>query len=493
MVNFFRKQTGCSEVIDILKIVDAKMQGQEASLVGLKVENPLHQRILNQFERLFNNESKMSKVSNGMLGAVSSLSDFDVRMKHSAESLADFSEQLSLLSESNLAVVEQITASMNDVNETIEQTSNKMVHLSKDSSDLIAKNDQSIIQITEIDQLKEAVVGDTQKLSKQFEELTAMTAHISDIVNGVAAIAEQTNLLALNASIEAARAGEMGRGFAVVAEEIRKLADSTKGSLQDMRGFVGNIQLAAQAGKDSLQETLNSTQLMNEKLDNVSGTVQENVAMLKNTVQDVEGVAELLVQVKEAANQVNQAMNLSASDAEKLTTVTRDIHRDAVQSRENAEYISKIDTELSGFVKDMFVALNGSVHAISNVELLQNLAKAKEAHRAWITKLKTMVADMKTVPLQTDSKRCAFGHFYHAITIEDPAVKKEWHSIDAVHDELHSLGGEVIEAIKAGDSNLARQLVARVDGLSKQIFAKIDSTIQVIEQKSKIGEELLRH
>ena len=320
-----------------------------------------------------------------------------------------------------------------------------------------------------------------------------MTAHISDIVNGVAAIAEQTNLLALNASIEAARAGEMGRGFAVVAEEIRKLADSTKGSLQDMRGFVGNIQLAAQAGKDSLQETLNSTQLMNEKLDNVSETVQENVAMLKNTVQDVEGVAELLVQVKEAANQVNQAMNLSASDAEKLTTVTRDIHRDAVQSRENAEYISKIDTELSGFVKDMFVALNGSVHAISNVELLQNLAKAKEAHRAWITKLKTMVADMKTVPLQTDSKRCAFGHFYHAITIEDPAVKKEWHSIDAVHDELHSLGGEVIEAIKAGDSNLARQLVARVDGLSKQIFAKIDSTIQVIEQKSKIGEELLRH
>ena len=492
MWNFFCKTKNCGEVVEILQIVDAKMQGKEASLVGIRTENPLHQRILTQFTRLFNNETKMSKVSNGMLDSVASLSDFDVKMKHSADALAHFSEQLSLFSESNLAIVEEITASMNDVNETIEQTSNKMVNLAEDSSQLINKNDQSILQITEITQLKEDVVEDTQKMSKQFEELTSLTERISDIVNGVAAIAEQTNLLALNASIEAARAGEMGRGFAVVAEEIRKLADSTKSSLTDMRGFVGNIQQAAQAGKDSLQETLQSTQLMNDKLDNVSDTVHENVTMLKHTVRDVNDVAELLLQVKEAAYQVNQAMNLSASDAEKLTGITRDIHRDAVQSRANAEYISKIDMELTGFIKEMFVSLNGSIHAISNKELVHNLEKAKEAHGAWINKLKKMVADMEILPLQTDSTRCTFGHFYHAITIEDRDVQKEWAEIDGVHNQLHSLGAEVIEAIKVSNSQLAEQQVRKVDDLSKQIFAKIDNTINVIKRKSQAGQELLR-
>ena len=73
---------------------------------------------------------------------------------------------------------------------------------------------------------------------------------VSDIVEGVGAIADQTNLLALNASIEAARAGEHGKGFAVVAQEIRKLADDTKGSLQNMRNFVVTSKIPLEKEKE---------------------------------------------------------------------------------------------------------------------------------------------------------------------------------------------------------------------------------------------------
>ncbi len=492
MISFFQKKTPCDEAVCILKNVEERLQGKSNVFDGLKIEYPIHKRMFTQFEKLLNSEEKMSDSCKRMLSTVSSLSEFDVKMTHSAYELSHFARQMALLSESNLAIVEEITASMNDVNDTVEQTSRKMLNLSNASNVLIKKNDESLAQVDELVQLKEHVVEDTQRMSLQIEELTTMTERISEIVNGVAAIAEQTNLLALNASIEAARAGEMGRGFAVVAEEIRKLADSTKENLQNMRGFVTNIQLAAHGGKASLLNTLSSTNLMNEKLDTISGTIHENVEMLKHTVADVNDISHLMLNVKESAQQVNQAMTMSAADAEKLHGMTQDIHKDAVESQENAKHISRIDTELSEVVREMVAALNGGIHSISNQDLLANLNKAKEAHGNWVKNLKRIVEEMKTYPLQTDSKRCAFGHFYHSITMDNPEVKTEWASIDAIHEQFHKIGDKVIEAVRNSDESAARNYLQDTERLSIQIFEKIDNTIRIIERKNQLGEEVLR-
>ncbi|WP_215731961.1 methyl-accepting chemotaxis protein [Anaeromusa acidaminophila] len=492
VINFFKKKTPCDEAVCILQNVEERLQGKPHAFGTLKVEYPIHKRMLTQFEKLLNSEEKMSSSCKRMLSTVSSLSEFDVRMTHSAYELSQFAKQMALVSESNLAVVEEITASMNDVNETVEQTSFKMKELSDSSNTLIQKNDESMTQIGELVDLKEHVVEDTKKMSIQIEELTTMAENISEIVNGVAAIAEQTNLLALNASIEAARAGEMGRGFAVVASEIRKLADSTKENLQNMRGFVTHIQVAAQGGKESLLNTLSSTNLMNEKLDTISGTIHGNVEMLKHTVLEVNDISQMMVHVKESAQQVNQAMMLSASDAEKLHGMTQDIHKDAVESEENAKQISHIDTELSEVVREMVAALNGGIHSISNQDLLANLKKAKEAHGNWVKNLKRIVEEMKIYPIQTDSKRCAFGHFYHSITMEHVDVKAEWASIDEIHDQFHKIGDKVVEAVRLEDKSAAIRHLQEAEELSNKIFGKIDNTVRIIERKSEIGEEVLR-
>ncbi|MCR6699593.1 methyl-accepting chemotaxis protein, partial [Escherichia coli] len=77
------------------------------------------------------------------------------------------------------------------------------------------------------------------------QELSNKAKDITSIVSIVSEISDQTNLLALNASIEAARAGEAGRGFSVVAEEVRELAEQTKGAVQNINSnleqFVVNI------------------------------------------------------------------------------------------------------------------------------------------------------------------------------------------------------------------------------------------------------------
>lgn len=457
-----------------------------------KVEYKIHQDLLDRFDKLLASEKQMAVSSKHMLGVVSSLSEFDVRMTYSAYNLANFAKEMSALSESNLAVVEEITASMNAVNGTIGHTAATMDRLAVSSSNLIRKNDESLLQLNEISFLKEDVVKDTATMSEQIAKLVEMAIKVNEIVKGVEAIAEQTNLLALNASIEAARAGENGRGFAVVANEIRKLADNTKMNLADMRKFVNNIHQAANDSKESLNHTLISTNNMNEKLDIISGTIQENVYMLKDTIKDVTEISESMFNIKEAVHQVNDAMTVSAQDAESLHNMTEYIHNDAVQSAENAKQISKIDAELSGIVRTMITSLIGGINAISNSELQENLIKAKEAHSNWMKNLQRIVEEMQTYPIQTDAKRCAFGHFYHSIKITHPAVAEEWQAIDGVHHELHSLGIKVIDAVNNNNEVQAKQFYLLAKKFSEEIFTHIDNAIKAIENSSKCGVEILK-
>ncbi len=339
---------GSEEIKMILSYVKDRMSGRQVQKPS--VVDDMNMELMHQFDEMISHEERVVKTAGDIAEVARSLSGLDGNINEISSQLMKFSNDMASLSESNLAIVQETTSSMNQVSDTIDVTSSTLEDLANESEVLSKKNDDSVELLKEVDNLKNNVIEDTGVMSENIKQLVNLAAEVGKIVDSVERIAEQTNLLALNAAIEAARAGEHGRGFAVVAEEVRKLADDTKTNLDGMRDFVNQIHGAAEDGKKSMDRTLSSTEVMSGKIEMVSGTIVENVDMLKNVIHNVADVNRSMQGIRIAAEEINKAMEASSKDAEQLSDMTVIIHQNAQQSVGFAQQISEIDKKLRNMV-----------------------------------------------------------------------------------------------------------------------------------------------
>ncbi len=226
----------------------------------------------------------------------------------SAQRVADSSSGQQEATQSMASAMEEISLSIDQIS----QNAGDAHTIARQSGDLSIQG-AAIVRKAATEMNK--IADSTRESSRHIGELEMHTDKISAIAQVIKEIADQTNLLALNAAIEAARAGEQGRGFAVVADEVRKLAERTTLSTQEIGSMIESIQ----------RETRSAVASMGES----NAWVSDGVAMTTGAADSIDRIKDGTAQVAEAISDISNSLleqssanSQTAESVEKIARIT---------------------------------------------------------------------------------------------------------------------------------------------------------------------------
>ena len=226
------------------------------------------------------------------------------KMTIAAEDVAWSSNQQSASSLEIAAAMEQSTVSIN----LMSDSANRAQTISGDSELLM--NETSGVVSEAVNRIAK-IATVVEQASESVRTLGQESENVSKIVLVIKEVADQTNLLALNAAIEAARAGEQGRGFAVVADEVRKLAERTTQSTQEITTMISSMQSSARDAVTCIEDAVAN---VNEGVI-LTKRVGESVSRLGASSHEVKGV---IIDVSSALREQNAASNEIARNVEQI-------------------------------------------------------------------------------------------------------------------------------------------------------------------------------
>ena len=403
------------------------------------------------YQRLQNGRGQLAKVFDENIKAVMQISSLDLTMQYQTRKVMDISRKIKMASE-RIFGTDTIGAAENQHTEL----TNTIIDVASETDDVYRKIEEGQNELTAIKELSEQTIEISRKLQHDMDGLFQIIDNIGQIVSGISTISMQTNLLALNASVEAARAGEAGRGFAVVAGEIRGLAEETQQLTSGMDDFLEGVRNASRASVKSTTETMKALEGVTDKINNVWKINSENQARVSKVNESVSSIAAISQELSSSMTEMENQLRESTDFMKQVGIDLGDAVKPVVGIEQNLDDAVK---QIGNMTEDAFYHLDYA-------EFAKYVKNAIGAHQTWLANLKKMVAERSVMPLQLDSQKCGFGHFYYALTPQIPEILPIWKALGDKHKRFHQFGAEVIQALNNEQYTRAEQIYRDAEGYS---------------------------
>lgn len=277
---------------------------------------------------------------NNVKGLIEKTKNVSERVDTSVETVTESAKELLRETKEITMAIEEIERGVVQQAEDSEDCLRQMDNLS-DKINVVSENSEKIAKIaddtnkivesgmTSIQELKEnagSTVDITHQVIEEILKLKESSKSISNIIGAINEIADQTNLLSLNASIEAARAGEAGRGFAVVADEIRKLAEQSVNSVNEIRKIVEDINYKTNDTVNIAKKAEGVVEIQGKSLQNaerVFNDIQmqfgELISNLNHITSGIEIISDAKAQTIDAIQSISAVSQQTAAASEEVT------------------------------------------------------------------------------------------------------------------------------------------------------------------------------
>jgi len=299
--------------------------GKDINEISLVLENYAKKDFTKTIQKDSNGKigNEIANVNNIITEILNSNQEDGLSLKNSSAQLSNYVNILSTNATNQAASLEEVAASITQITENINQTSQKaqsMFSLSSDTKESSRHGkDLANKTVLSMDQINEKVQT------------------INESIAVIDQIAFQTNILSLNAAVEAATAGEAGKGFAVVAQEVRNLASRSAEAAKEIKELVESATQQTREGKE-----ISASMIIG--FENLEAKISETNHIIDDVANAAKEQTNVMIHISDTINNLDKFTQENAQVAEETNNISRntsDIAQKVVENVNKSNFIGK--------------------------------------------------------------------------------------------------------------------------------------------------------